>query len=55
MRPLLLDGALGLVWAPGGRLRRVLRFTIAGGKIVGAEIVGDPARLRQFHLAEVGR
>jgi hypothetical protein len=33
------------------KLSRVLRFTIADGKIVQAEIIADPARLREVGLA----
>jgi hypothetical protein len=50
-RPMLVNGAVGLVWAPHGRLLRVLRFTIKNGKITDAEVVADPARLREFDLA----
>jgi RNA polymerase sigma-70 factor (ECF subfamily) len=51
--PMLVDGAVGLVWAPGGRLSRVLRFTITHGKIVQVEIIADPARLRDLDLAVI--
>jgi ketosteroid isomerase-like protein len=51
--PMLVDGAVGLVWAPGGRLSRVLRFTITSGKIVQVEIIADPARLRDLDLAVI--
>jgi len=50
LQPMLIDGTVGLVWAPGGRLSRVLRFTITNGKIAGADIIGNPARLRKLHL-----
>jgi hypothetical protein len=47
----LVDGGVGLVFAPGGRLFRVLQFTITRGKIVKVDVVADPARLREFDLA----
>jgi hypothetical protein len=50
---MLVDGAVGLVWAPVGRLSRVLRFTITRGKIVQVEIIADPARLRDLDLAVI--
>jgi RNA polymerase sigma-70 factor (ECF subfamily) len=50
LQPMLVDGTVGLVWAPGGRLSRVLRFTLTSGKIAGADIIADPARLRELHL-----
>jgi RNA polymerase sigma-70 factor (ECF subfamily) len=48
---MLVDGAMGLVWAPGGRLSRVLRFTIVNERIVEAEVIADPVRLAQLDLA----
>jgi len=50
-RPALVDGAVGVVVAPRGRLFRVLRFTITDGKIVEIDVVADPERLRQLNLA----
>lgn len=47
---MLVDGAVGLVWVPGGRLSRVLKLRFAGGKIVEVEIIGDPAHLQQLDL-----
>jgi RNA polymerase sigma factor (sigma-70 family) len=47
----LVDGALGAVWAPSGRLTRVLRFTMKDGKIAQIEILADPARLDALQLA----
>ncbi|MFD7900370.1 sigma-70 family RNA polymerase sigma factor [Streptomyces sp. NPDC059743] len=53
--PALVDGAMGAVVAPGGRLLLVLTFTFAvtgeGEKIVGYEVIADPARLRRLDLA----
>jgi RNA polymerase sigma-70 factor (ECF subfamily) len=45
-----IDGTVGVVWAPGGRLLRVLRFTVANGKIVEADIIADSVRLDALHL-----
>jgi RNA polymerase sigma-70 factor (ECF subfamily) len=50
-QPALVNGAVGVVVAPRGRLMMVLRFTIAGGKIAEIEAVADPERLRQLDLA----
>jgi len=47
----LVDGALGAVLAPGGRLARVLRFTMKDRKIAQIEIFADPARLELLELA----
>ena len=52
-RPALVNGAAGLVWAPGGRPRVVFGFTITRGKIVEIDMIADPDRLRQLDLAIV--
>lgn len=53
MRPalMLVNGGVGIVMAPRGRLQRVLTFTIADGKITGAEVIADPARLSKLEVA----
>ena len=50
-RPALVNGAVGVVLAPRGRLFRVLSFTLARGKIVQIDVVADPVRLRHLDLA----
>jgi RNA polymerase sigma factor (sigma-70 family) len=49
-RPALVNGAVGVVVAPRGRLFRVLSFTFAGEKIAKIEVIGDPARLAELEL-----
>jgi RNA polymerase sigma-70 factor (ECF subfamily) len=46
----LVDGAVGVVVAPRGRLLMVLRFRVRDGKIVEIDAIADPARLRQLDL-----
>ena len=50
-RRALIDGAVGLVMAPKGRLFRALRFTFEGGRIAPAEIIADRARLDALEIA----
>lgn len=50
----LVDGSVGIILAPGGRLERVLRFTIAEGKILAVDIIANPERLKQLEIATVG-
>lgn len=50
-RPVVADGAVGLVVAPHGRLRTALRFRFAADKIVEVNVCADPDRLRQLNLA----
>jgi RNA polymerase sigma factor (sigma-70 family) len=54
-RPALVDGAAGAVWAQGGRPRVVFDFTIAGGRIVGIDLLSDPERLSELGLEIVDR
>jgi RNA polymerase sigma-70 factor (ECF subfamily) len=49
-RPALVNGAPGVVTAPGGQPFAVMGFTVAGGKIVEIDVLADPARLRQLDL-----
>jgi RNA polymerase sigma factor (sigma-70 family) len=51
VRPALVNGAAGVVVAPGGRPFSVMGFTVTGGKIVEIDAVSDPERLRQLDLA----
>ncbi len=47
----LVNGAVGVVVAPRGRLLLVLGFAISGGKIVEIDVIADPERLRRLDLA----
>ncbi len=49
--PALVNGAVGVVVAPRGRLLMILGFTIRGGKIVEIDAIADPGGLRQLGLA----
>ena len=51
VQPALVDGSPGLVFAPGGRLSRVLTFKIIGDRIVEFEVVGNLERLEQLNLS----
>jgi Sigma-70, region 4 len=53
VRPALVNGAIGVVMAPRGRLVRALRFTIANGKITEIEVIGNPARLGELDVSVV--
>jgi RNA polymerase sigma-70 factor (ECF subfamily) len=47
----LVNGAVGIVVAPIGRLMLVIGVTIADGKIARIDVVADPERLRETDLA----
>ncbi|OXM84485.1 sigma-70 family RNA polymerase sigma factor [Paenibacillus rigui] len=50
-RPVLVNGSVGVVVAPRGRLLFVLELKIADDKITGIDMVADPARLSQLDIA----
>jgi RNA polymerase sigma factor (sigma-70 family) len=47
----LVDGAVGLVLAPQGKLSRALKFTIKDGKIRQIEVITEQSRLKRLNLA----
>ena len=46
----MVEGSVGLLVAPRGRLFRVLRFTFANGRIAAMEVIGNPQRLRTIEV-----
>jgi RNA polymerase sigma factor (sigma-70 family) len=50
-RPALVNGTVGVVVAPLGRLRLALSLTITDDKIAEIDVIGEPARLHQLELA----
>jgi RNA polymerase sigma-70 factor (ECF subfamily) len=51
VQPALIDGSVGVILAPRGKLTRVLTFTFARDKVTRVEVIGDPARLRELDIA----
>jgi RNA polymerase sigma factor (sigma-70 family) len=49
----MVEGSVGLIVAPRGRLFRVLRFTYANGRIATMEVIGVPERLQAIEIAEL--
>jgi hypothetical protein len=54
VQPMLVNGEVGLVWAPRGRVRRVLRLSITDGQIAEVGIIGNQDRLKELELAVLG-
>ncbi len=46
----LVDGTAGVVWAHGGRLRVVFRFTITEGRIVAIDMIADADHIGRLDL-----
>jgi RNA polymerase sigma-70 factor (ECF subfamily) len=51
VQPALIDGSVGLILAPRGKLSRALIFIFANGMVTRIEVIGDPARLRELDIA----
>jgi RNA polymerase sigma-70 factor (ECF subfamily) len=49
--PALIDGAIGAVVATDGEARIAIGFTIAGGRIIGIDVVAEPEQLRALDVA----
>ena len=48
----LVDGTVGIVFAPAGRLQVVVKLTVsADRKITAMDVIADPDRLRGLKLA----
>ncbi|AXK35677.1 RNA polymerase subunit sigma-70 [Streptomyces armeniacus] len=49
--PALVNGAVGVVVAPHGRLLLALAITVEGGRVAAYDVIADPERLRRLDLA----
>lgn len=49
-RLVLVDGLAGWVWAPGGRIRSVIQFTVEGDQITAISVTADPDRIAELHV-----
>ena len=47
----LVDGSVGVVFAPGGKLSRVLSITIENGRVKTVDVIADPARLDHVEVS----
>jgi RNA polymerase sigma-70 factor (ECF subfamily) len=52
-RAALIDGAVGAVVAPKGRLFLVLDFEVADGRIIGINAVADKDRLQEVEVGDL--
>jgi RNA polymerase sigma-70 factor (ECF subfamily) len=53
MRPVLIDGRVGLAFAPGGKINRVLIFEFAGETIRDAEIITEAEALAELVIEDL--
>jgi len=53
-QPALVNGVVGVIVAPHGRLSVVLDFKIRDARIAEFDVITDPVRLRQLNLAVLG-
>jgi RNA polymerase sigma factor (sigma-70 family) len=54
VHPVLVNGTVGVVVAIDGEPSSVMAFTVAGGKIVEIDGIGDPDRVRRLTAAVLG-
>jgi hypothetical protein len=47
VQPALIDGSVGLIFAPRGKLSKAMIFSFTNGKVTRVEVIGDPTRLRE--------
>jgi RNA polymerase sigma factor (sigma-70 family) len=53
VQPALVDGAVGLVMAPRGRLTRALTIKVVNGRITEIEIISSPSRLGDLDVSMI--
>lgn len=46
----IVDGVAAFVWAPGGRIRGVVQFTVRDDRIVAIDVTGDDERIRELDI-----
>jgi RNA polymerase sigma-70 factor (ECF subfamily) len=51
VQPALIDGSVGLILAPGGKLSKAMIFSFTNAKVTRLDVIGDPARLRELDIA----
>jgi len=51
VQPALIDGSVGLILAPLGKLSKAMIFTFMNAKVTRLDVIGDPARLRELDIA----
>jgi ketosteroid isomerase-like protein len=51
VQPVLIDGKVGAILAPGGKLSRALALTFKDGKIAQIDVISDPAQLAAMELS----
>jgi RNA polymerase sigma-70 factor (ECF subfamily) len=51
VQPALIDGSVGLILAPRGKLSKVMIFTFTNARVTRLDVIGDPAHLRELKIA----
>jgi RNA polymerase sigma-70 factor (ECF subfamily) len=49
-RSAIINGLAGAAWAPGGKLRALISFTVADGKVVAIDLIADSERFDQLDV-----
>jgi len=51
VQPALINGSVGLILAPGGKLTRALTFHVNNALVTRVEVIADPVHLRELEIA----
>jgi RNA polymerase sigma-70 factor (ECF subfamily) len=49
-QPAIIDGVAGAAWAPGGKIRALLSFTVIDGKVAAIDLIADRERIEQLDV-----
>jgi len=52
-RLVLVDGIPALAWAPGGRVRSVIEFSVEDERIVAISVTADPDRIAELDVVSL--
>jgi RNA polymerase sigma-70 factor (ECF subfamily) len=50
----IIDGLVGLMWAPGGQIRGVIEFTVMDGHIIAIDVTADRQRIGGLDIVPLG-
>lgn len=54
-RLVLVDGLAAMAWAPGGRIRSVIQFTVTDQRITSITVTADAERIADLDIVALGR
>jgi RNA polymerase sigma-70 factor (ECF subfamily) len=49
-QPAIIDGVAGAAWAPGGKIRALISFTVVDGRVAAIDLIADRDRIDQIDV-----